>query len=89
MENELKKAKEILKKYDQEHLLQFYDELTPSEKKYLLEHTNTVGCLVELGFLTNDIDLKRLTDESMLKETMFMVYLGILEYIEELNIWKK
>lgn len=37
MENELKKAKEILKKYDQEHLLQFYDELTPSEKKYLLE----------------------------------------------------
>ena len=54
--------------------------------KYLLDHTNTVGCLVELGFLTNDIDLKRLTDESMLKETMFMVYLGILEYIEELNI---
>jgi hypothetical protein len=25
----------------------------------------------------------------MLKETMFMIYLGILEYIEELNIWKK
>lgn len=54
--------------------------------KYLLDHTNVTGCLVELGFLTNDIDLKRLTDESMLKETMFMIYLGILEYIEELNI---
>lgn len=54
--------------------------------KYLLDHTNTTGCLVELGFLTNDKDLKRLTDESMLKETMFMIYLGILEYIEELNI---
>ena len=36
--------------------------------------------------ISHDPDLKRLTDKSMLKETMFMIYLGILEYIEELNI---
>ena len=28
MEDKLNKAKEILKKYNQEHLLQFYDELS-------------------------------------------------------------
>lgn len=37
MECELKKAKDILKRYGQEHLLQFYDELTEEEKKYLLQ----------------------------------------------------
>ena len=36
MENELCKAKEILKKYNQEHLLNFYDELTEDEKKILI-----------------------------------------------------
>ena len=34
--NELKKAKNILKKYNQEQLLYFYDELYNNEKKALL-----------------------------------------------------
>ena len=33
MNDKLKKAKEILKKYNQEHLLFFYDELPKEEKK--------------------------------------------------------
>ena len=32
----LKKAKEILKKYSQEHLLLFYDDLSDEEKEYLV-----------------------------------------------------
>lgn len=41
MENELCKAKEILKKYNQEHLLNFYDELTEDEKNILISQINT------------------------------------------------
>ena len=41
MENELCKAKEILKKYNQEHLLNFYDELTEDEKKILISQINS------------------------------------------------
>lgn len=36
MEDKLRQAQIILKKYNQEHLLQFYDELTDSEKHFLL-----------------------------------------------------
>lgn len=36
MEDQLKKAINILKKYNQEHLLQFYDELTESQKQDLI-----------------------------------------------------
>ena len=36
MEYKLKKAKDILSKYGQEHLLQFYDELTIEQQDYLL-----------------------------------------------------
>lgn len=36
MENKLSKVRDILKKYNQEHLLQFYNELTESQKSDLL-----------------------------------------------------
>ena len=36
MEDKLKTVKSILKKYDQEHLLNFYGELTDSQKTFLL-----------------------------------------------------
>ncbi len=36
MEDKLNKAKEILKKYDQEHLLLKYEKLTDEKKEYLL-----------------------------------------------------
>ncbi len=51
--------------------------------KYLLDYVNKTGCLVELGFLTNQDDLYKLTNEDTLKELSFMIYLGILEYLEE------
>lgn len=36
IEAELKQVHEILEKYHQEHLLQFYDELTDTQKEFLL-----------------------------------------------------
>ena len=36
MDDKLKKAKEILKKYNQEHLLQFYNELTDAQRANLV-----------------------------------------------------
>ena len=44
--------------------------------KYLLDNTQKVGCLVELGFLTNESD-------EQLRKISLMIYLGILEYLEE------
>ena len=43
MENKLKTAKEILKKYNQEHLLHFYDELSENEKNKLLNQILTIN----------------------------------------------
>ena len=51
--------------------------------KYLLDNTQKVGCLVELGFLTNESDLEKLTDDEQLRKISLMIYLGILEYLEE------
>ena len=37
------KAKDILKKYNQEHLLCFYDELNSEEQKALINQINTIN----------------------------------------------
>ena len=37
MDDKLKRAEHILKKYNQEHLLQFYDELTEDERELLID----------------------------------------------------
>ena len=42
MEDKLKKAMEILKKYNQEHLLYFYDELSEEEKNKLINQILTI-----------------------------------------------
>ena len=43
MEDKLEIAKEILKKYNQEHLLHFYDELSEDEKNRLLDQILTIN----------------------------------------------
>lgn len=53
--------------------------------KYLVDNIHHTGCLVELGFLTNEIDLFKLTNKDTLKELTFSIYLGILEFLEEYN----
>lgn len=51
--------------------------------KYLLDNTKKIGCLVELGFLTNEQDLNYLTSDEALSRMSLMIYLGILDYFEE------
>ena len=43
MEEQLKKVKSLLKKYNQEHLLQFYDELTESQRYELLSQILSIN----------------------------------------------
>ena len=43
IETELKQVKEILERYGQEHLLQFYDELSDDEKSALLQQILTIS----------------------------------------------
>lgn len=43
MEDKLRQAQIILKKYKQEHLLQFYDELTDNEKHFLLDQILSIN----------------------------------------------
>ena len=50
--------------------------------KYLLDHVNKIGCLVEVGFLSNDNEAKRLKNDFYQTMIAYAVYLGITEYIQ-------
>lgn len=52
-------------------------------EKYLLDKTNKIGCLVELGFLTNQSELENLRNDQYLEKIAFSIYLGIIQYYEE------
>ena len=56
MEDKLKKAEEILKKYNQEHLLQFYDELSENEKKLLLNQILSINFEKILNIYTQSLN---------------------------------
>ena len=49
--------------------------------KYLLDHINKTGCLVEIGFLTNDNDYNNLSNNIYLEELAKYIYLGVMDYI--------
>lgn len=51
--------------------------------KYLLDNVSKVGCLVEIGFLTNQEELNKIKSDIYLENMAFMIYLGILDYLEE------
>ena len=50
--------------------------------KYLLDHTDNIGCLVEVGFLSNPLDAELLKDEHYQNKIAYAVYAGILSYLE-------
>ena len=50
--------------------------------KYLIDNVTKIGCLVEVGFLTNDIDLTNLKNSTYIHELALHIYMGILDYIE-------
>lgn len=50
--------------------------------KYLTDHVIVPGCLVEIGFLSNQYDLANLQDKTYLNNLCEMIYLGIVEYLD-------
>ena len=49
--------------------------------KYLIDNTNTTGCLVEVGFLSNLEELSLLTNETYQNQIAYCIYLAIIEYL--------
>ena len=56
MENKLKIAKNILKKYNQEHLLYFYDELSQEQKNHLLNQILNINFEKILTIYNNSLN---------------------------------
>lgn len=66
MDNKLEKVKEILKEYNQEHLLSFYDELSDEQKNILLNQIlNTrfsqILTLYQNSFTNNNFDISEVS----------------------------
>lgn len=51
--------------------------------KYLIEHSNPPGALVEVGFLSNQVEAKLLLDEYYQEKVAYAIYIGILSYLEK------
>lgn len=66
MDTKLEKVKEILKEYNQEHLLYFYNELSDEQKKILLNQIlktrfSQILTLYKNSFSTNNFDIKEVS----------------------------
>lgn len=55
----------------------------PITGKYLIDNTKKTGCLVEIGFLSNDNDLNNLTNKTYQDNLVTMITLGIISYLGE------
>lgn len=53
--------------------------------KYLVDNIDIPGCLIEVGFLTNENDLNNLTNINYQQDLAFLIYLGIVEYLDYLK----
>lgn len=50
--------------------------------KYLMDHVNVPGCLIEVGFLTNMEDLNNLTNQYYIENLSLMISIAINEVIK-------
>lgn len=75
MYNKLQKVSDILEKYNQKHLIQFYDELDDNQKKALLNQILSI----------NFQEIFDLYDASMLPENFSLNDLSPLKHIEKSN----
>ena len=49
--------------------------------KYLIDNSSNVGCLVEVGFLSNNDELALLVQNSYQQQLAYAIYLGIIDYL--------
>lgn len=75
MNDKLQKVNSILEKYNQKHLIQFYDELDDNQKEALLNQILSI----------NFQEIFDLYDASMLPENFSLKDLSPLEYVEKSN----
>ena len=47
--------------------------------KYLLDHVDIPGCLIEVGFITNMEDLNNLTNETYIDNLAMLISISINE----------
>lgn len=50
--------------------------------KYLIDHTKKIGCLVEIGFLSNKREAENFKNENFLEKIAYAIYSGIISYEE-------
>ena len=55
------------------------------ESIYLLDRTDNVAVLIECGFLSNRAECEKLSSEDYQKELSFVLFCGIMKYIEEFS----
>ena len=51
--------------------------------KYLIDEVAIVGCLVEVGFLTNPEECDKLSTNDYQEKIALMIYMGILSFLEK------
>ena len=76
MDNKLEEVKQILKKYDQEHLIRFYDELTDDEKNVLLNQILNINfeqilTLYDDSFKPNNVSKEDITPIGYFEKSNF------------------
>ena len=55
------------------------------KNKYLLDNIKIPGCLIEVGFLTNEHDLANLINKNYIYDFVKVLYIGIAEYLDYLK----
>ena len=57
----------------------------PGKNIYLLENISNTAVLIECGFMTNQEELKKLSEKEYQKQLSFSIVCGIIEYMEKNN----
>ena len=61
-------------------------ELKPSGKGiYILEHAEVPAVIVECGFLSNDQERQKLTDEAYQQEIAYAIAMGVIDYQNQIK----
>ena len=55
----------------------------PGKDMYILENINNTAVLVECGFMTNNEELKKLSEKEYQKQLSFSIVCGIIEYMKD------
>lgn len=81
LDDEEKELAEDIQKSIKEMFNNTNREVNRIQNKYILENTSKIGCIVEVGFLSNPHDLKLLKDLDYQRNIGYAIALGINDFI--------